>query len=146
MVLKSKIKVEALYLLLSTFFLKIVEFASIIVISRVLITSDFGLFGLTFAVNGLMAAVSNVGIGTYLVYKETVSDTLLSSAFWLNLFSGLVFTIVTMVCAPFLASFFGYPSLKNMLYVLALNIFFSSLIPFLYYLRNNFWLFRFSFA
>jgi len=126
MFLSNKIKQESIILLISSIGLKLLEFFTIIILARFLQPSDFGLFGLAFAINGFIAVFSNLGTGQYIIYKKELSEELKSNLFWLNLISGIFLTLIAILLAPYISRFFNYPELKNILFVLSFSIFFTS--------------------
>ena len=81
MTITKNLKIESVWLLLSTVILKVIQFITIIILARFLKASEFGIFGLTFAVSEIITVLSNFGIGTYLIYKDNLNDNIISSAF-----------------------------------------------------------------
>jgi PST family polysaccharide transporter len=126
MQLTKKIKSESLILLILSLFQKIMELLTIIILSRLLQPEEFGLFGLAFAINGLIAVIGSLGIGLFIVYEKDISGSLLSFAFWLNIGISIILMLTALMTASALSTYFELPGLRPILYLLALSIFFNA--------------------
>ncbi len=83
------------------------RFLWIIVIARLVTPEHFGLVGMVSAFTGLLSLFRDVGLSAATVQQESVSNSQLSTLFWINLLIGGVLALVTAVAAPLLADFYG---------------------------------------
>jgi PST family polysaccharide transporter len=98
-----------------------------IVLARLLTPEDFGLIGLTIVFTGFAGLFADLGLGAAIVQRADISDQDLNFVFWLNLLTGVVLTLVTIVCAPLVAGFYRDPRLVTITALLGLGPFISSL-------------------
>jgi O-antigen/teichoic acid export membrane protein len=89
---------------------------------KLLSRADFGLVGLTLAVNGVASTFSNFGFSSYIIQQQQEDKTLQSSIFWFNLFLGLVLCTAIIVSSQSIANFYKQPQLKNIIQVCSLFI------------------------
>lgn len=104
----------------STYGGKFVVFLSTIVLARLLIKADFGLAGYALLVIKYLDVLSDLGIGTAIVYYRRDpknNDT----AFWLNIAIGLSLFVVAWIVAPMAGKFFDDPRSIPLTRVLALS-------------------------
>ena len=90
-----------------------------IILARLLLPEDFGLFGLASIVIGFTAMFSDVGAGVFLVYKQEKHDQDDSTAFWTNFIIVTLLTIGISGLAPLVGKFYGRMELVPVLIVLA---------------------------
>ena len=104
-----------------------VNFATGILLARLLSPSDFGLVGML----GIFIAIAQLfidsGLGGALVRTKNPSDNDYSTVFVINLALSIVFYALLYVIAPYVASFYGQPILKSLLRVVALMLVIGSL-------------------
>jgi len=124
MAITKTIKQESSWLIASSVFLKLLQFATIIVLSRLLLPDDFGLFGLSYAMAEVLAIFGDFGIATFLIYKDDLSKEIISSAIWTNLAIGVILMMTTILAAPFFADYFGNELLKSIMYAFSFHILF----------------------
>ncbi len=100
----------------------IISFATTAVLARLLDADSYGLLAIiNVIVTMTMVFVTN-GVGNSLIQKEEISEEDYSTMFWSNLAVSLILYGLIFVIAPYVASYYGYPELKSMLRVLALQI------------------------
>jgi len=99
---------------------QLIVFATTVVLARLLSPDDFGLIGMATVFTGLATIVNDVGVSGALVQRREISESHLSSMFWLNLIVGLSLCGLTLLLAPLIADFFGSPALTGVLRVLSL--------------------------
>jgi PST family polysaccharide transporter len=89
------------------------------ILARLLAPDDFGVFGMALLASTAFTVVADLGTGTALVQRETISAPLISSVFWLNVGLGVLYCAVAYVAAPLVALFFTEPLVAPVLRVLA---------------------------
>jgi len=124
MAITKDIKKESSWLIASSVFLKLLQFATIVILSRLLQPDDFGLFGLSYAMAEVLAIFGDFGITTFLIYKDDLSKELISSAIWTSLVIGILLMITTILAAPFFAEYFENDMLRKIMYVFSFHILF----------------------
>ena len=94
-----------------------------IILARSLLPDDFGLIALI----TIFITISNVfiqsGLGTALIQKKSSDSIDFSTVFFVSLSIATLIYIILFLVAPFIASFFNLPELKNILRVLSLTLF-----------------------
>ena len=88
---------------------QIVRYASMIVLARLLFPQDFGVVATATIVTDLVLQVIDLGFGEALIQRKEVNQGHLSVTFWSGLGLGIIFCILTVAIAPFLADFFRAP-------------------------------------
>ncbi|MGH9558529.1 MAG: MOP flippase family protein [Bryobacteraceae bacterium] len=102
------------------------SFASVTVLARFVPPSGYGLIAMAAIVTAFVDAVRDLGTSRALVREPAVSERLLSSVFWLNLFTGILLTSAVAAVAYPAAAFFHEPKLIPVMQVLSLIFLFSS--------------------
>ncbi|MEZ8222133.1 Membrane protein involved in the export of O-antigen and teichoic acid [Candidatus Fervidibacteria bacterium JGI MDM2 JNZ-1-D12] len=106
----------------SSMLVRVLNLARGIILARLLLPEDFGLFGLASVIIGFTAMFSNVGAGVFLIYRQDDVDEHVDTAFWVNL--GIATLLATGVAgaAPLVGGFYGRADLVPVLAVLALAL------------------------
>lgn len=84
---------------------KLMVFFSTIVLARLLVQEDFGVAGYALVVINFLDVISDLGIGSALIYYPEEGETK-NTAFWLGLIISLVLFTVTWLIAPWIGEFF----------------------------------------
>ncbi len=108
------------------------------VLTRLLAPEDFGLAALvtTFLVLGNLFV--DQGLGTALLQRKELEPEHKNVAFWVNLGNAVVFTLLTMLLADYVAEFYDEPRLSSLLRVgiLGLTISASSMVHSFLFMRE----------
>lgn len=112
----------AFWMLNSNLFGRALNLARGVILARLLVPDDFGLFGLATVVIGLTAMFSDVGAGAFLVYSRDRIEEHVDTAFWANLGIATLLASGALSAAPFVARFYHRPELVPVLAVLALSL------------------------
>ena len=102
------------------------QFAITAVLARLLSPDDFGLLGMATVFIGFVTIFGEMGVSSALIQKQDADDHHLSSAFWLNIATGLVLTVIFWAAAPLIAAFYDKPKLTLILQFSSLNFIFAS--------------------
>jgi PST family polysaccharide transporter len=100
---------------LSQFGRAAVQLGSLVIFSRLLIPSDFGLFAMATVVTNFALLFRDLGTSAALIQREKLTDDLLNMVFTLNLASGLVVLALVSLASPVVAWGFGEPRLRDVL-------------------------------
>lgn len=96
-----------------------IKFGVGIVLARLLTPEPFGIIGMAVVITGFMTVVSNFGFGSALVQREDLREDHVSGVFWASLLLGVLLAVLVVVAAPFIAEFYGEPSVEPVLRALA---------------------------
>lgn len=112
---------------LSTVVRSIVSLLQVSILTRYLEKSDFGIVAIATLFIGFIQIFMDLGLSIGIIHKQDISQKQYSSLFWFNVLSGLVLTIILVALSPVVARLYDEPALTQILALLSLNIFFSSL-------------------
>jgi len=101
---------------------KLLGIAKLVIVSRILGPSEFGLFGLALVVILTVEQFTQVGFESALIAKREIHPEDKSSAWLLLLARGLVLAAIIWLCAPLFASFFGEPSIRELVQVMVIGV------------------------
>ena len=107
--------------------LQIIHVIVSIIMARILLPSEFGLFGILTIFIGIAEPLVNSGFSSALIQKKDASQTDSTSIFYFNLIIGLFFSIVLFISSNFIAEFFNQPILKPITRLLSLTYTIKSL-------------------
>jgi polysaccharide transporter, PST family len=85
----------------------IVQFGSVIVLSRLLSPADFGLLAMVAPLYGLALIFQELGLGHATVQSPQVTPAQSSALFWLNIAASLCIAVPIMFAAPAVGWFYG---------------------------------------
>ncbi|MBV8425853.1 MAG: lipopolysaccharide biosynthesis protein [Hyphomicrobiales bacterium] len=83
-----------------------IQFASVIVLARLLSPTEFGVFGMVIPITAFVQIFQDLGLSQAVISSPTLTYGQLSSMFWINLALSVVLAIVLAACAPLLASLY----------------------------------------
>jgi lipopolysaccharide exporter len=95
---------------------------TLVVLSRLLSPSDFGLMGMVMVAIGFAQVFADVGISNAIIHRQDVTKDQLSSLYWLNIVAGIVVFCVICASSPLIAVFYREPRLINLLYLMAVTV------------------------
>ena len=108
------------------FFQQITQFAITAILARLLSPDIFGLLGMVTVFTGFATIFGELGISAALIQKEECSDKHYSTAFFLNVGSGILLSIFFILLSPLIANFYNKPQLKLIVTVLSVNFVITS--------------------
>lgn len=97
------------------------QIASVTLLARLLSPSDYGLLAIAMIFTNFANLFRDFGTGSALIQKETLTEGIKNSVFWLNMALGLFICVVLMGASPLVARFYTSPSLVPVLCLLALS-------------------------
>ena len=92
-----------------------------VVLARLLSPGDYGVAGMVLVFASLVEIFGDLALGAALVQRENLSDDDRSTAFWISIGAGVVFTLIGLAVAGPLASFYGTPAVKPLFEVMSLS-------------------------
>lgn len=86
-----------------------VQFSSIIILSRLLAPSDFGLLAMVAPIYGFAALFQDVGLNQATVQKDKIGHDAINAFFWINIAVGMVLAILLAVLSPVAGWYYHEP-------------------------------------
>lgn len=123
---RSSIKNGALTLF-SQLITVIIQITSLLVLSRLLSPTDFGLMAMVTAITAFMGLFRDMGLSTAAIQKKDLSHAQMTMLFWLNVAMGFILMLLTMLAAPLIAAFYQREELQPVIILLATTFLISSL-------------------
>lgn len=115
------------YALLQRYFTFILQFISNIIISRLLLPEEIGVFSLSLAALSIIQVMREFGISRYLIQEKHLSDDIIRTAFGLMIVISLSFALGVFAARDVIAEFYNRPELSDIILVLLINFF---ILPF----------------
>ena len=115
---------------------------STIVLARILLPEDFGLVAMVSAITGYVAIFVDLGTRDAVAQHPRLNAGEASALYWLTAATGLAFALITVFCAPLIASFYGAPKLKAITMAMSVPIMLSGLYYQQYALMRRALMFR----
>jgi O-antigen/teichoic acid export membrane protein len=106
---------------------QVVQFVVTIILARLLTPEDFGLIALLAFFTSLSITFVQGGLSMALVQRQDTTHEEESAVFWCNLGASIVFAIILVAIAPFVAPFYGEPLLRPLMFVAAAQVVLSAL-------------------
>ncbi len=85
----------------------LIQFASLLIMSRLLSPEDFGIVAMATAVTGLATIFADLGLSTATIQRKSVDQELASALFFVNLLAGLAMMALVCATAPVVAYLYG---------------------------------------
>jgi O-antigen/teichoic acid export membrane protein len=98
-----------------------------ITLARLLRPHDFGLAGMVLVASSLVLVFSDLGLGAALIQRKQLTEDDRSTAFWISVATGALFTGIGIVVAGPVAGFYGVHEVKPLFAVFSLSFVISSL-------------------
>ena len=105
----------------------LLQILSVVVLSRLLPPSEFGLMGMISPLVGFVMLFGDLGLTQAVVTARVINDRQLSTIFWVNGAFAAVLATILGCTAPLIAHFYGEPRLVAPIQVLAAMIMLSAL-------------------
>jgi len=104
----------------------IMTFGVGVVLARILEPGDFGLFGLTIILLGIINLLFNGSISRYIVHKESLDKQDIETSLGISIYLSIFAYLVVWFVSPFVASFFNESLLTDLIRVYTISVFFIS--------------------
>ncbi len=111
---------------LSTAGRQVLSIASVATVARLLGPSAYGVMGMANLLIVFILNFRDLGTGSAIVQRRSITNGLLSSLFWVNFGLGLVLAVLVCAASPLAAKFFKTPELIPILCVLSLSFWVTS--------------------
>jgi O-antigen/teichoic acid export membrane protein len=91
-----------------------------LLLARLLLPEQFGLVASVYVITQFSQLLFELGLGASLIQLKNPTERDMSTVFWVNVISGVVFAAVLSAAAPLIAAFYGEPLLTSLTPVVAL--------------------------
>jgi len=105
----------------------VLQFGSQVALTRLLLPADFGLIAMVAPVIAAALLLTDLGLSAATVQRPTISQSELSSLFWLNVLIGVVLTATAAAAAPLMTHFYRTPALLPVEIAMSVTLLLSSL-------------------
>lgn len=105
---------------------QLLSFASVATVARLLGPDAYGIMGMANLLIVFILNFRDLGTGTAIVQRLSISNRLLSSLFWVNFFLGIVLALIVIAVSPFVAAFFHAHALIPILSTLSISFWLTS--------------------
>jgi polysaccharide transporter, PST family len=89
----------------------VLQFATTLILARLLMPEDFGVFAMMLPVAGLVALLQDFGLHQSLVQKEKITHDQINAIFWINFSISMALAVLLVLCSPLVGAFYGEPRL-----------------------------------
>lgn len=125
--LKSKTISGVRWSAIAKFSQQFLSFFTIAILAHLLSPTAFGLIGMVLVVTNFIEIFKDLGTSTAIIQRKEISQELISSLFWTNLFFGILFALIVVVIAPIIAIFFREPGITLIIKIMSISFIFSGL-------------------
>ncbi|MCF7981264.1 MAG: lipopolysaccharide biosynthesis protein [Pseudomonadales bacterium] len=119
----TSVKGAILVTIFSNVIMKLIAFASSIVLARILTPTDIGTFSVAIAFVALAQMFRDLGIGSYLVQEKELTQSRFRSAASITLIAAWSMGLLLLALKEVIAGFYKEPGLASIVQVLAINFF-----------------------
>ncbi len=103
------------------------QFLLIVILSRFLSKSDFGLMALANVIIEFSSYFIDMGFSNLIIHKQNITHIQLSSIYWLSILTGIVIFLIIFLLSPVIAAFYKSPELNPLIKFISLTFI---IIPF----------------
>lgn len=96
-----------------------VQFALAVVLARLLVPADFGVYAITLVFASLSQILIDGGFSTALIQRQDADHRTETAVFGYNIIVAVVLALAIVAIAPWIASAYGFPVLRPLLYASA---------------------------
>lgn len=119
--LETSLKANLLWDYFNRFGNTLVSLITSVILARLLSPADYGLVGISMAVNGMAGIFLNLGFGSAIIQAKQLDNRSLSTAFFLNVGIGCFLYVMIFYSAHWMSLYFKLPQLDLILKVTALS-------------------------
>lgn len=105
----------------------IIQLISSIVLARLLLPEDYGLFAMVNVIAGFAMIFTNFGLGSAIIQSKKIINKQLSTVFWVNILIGSLFTLIFYLSSSQIANFYGDERLVGVTQLLGCSFLISSI-------------------
>lgn len=111
----------------SAILLALFQLIQIVILSRFISPSDFGIMAIIMVVIGFSSLFMDMGISSALIHKKFVTTKILSSLYALNIFSGVIVFFIIYIISPYISLFYGEDDLTRLIRIISVTFIISAI-------------------
>jgi lipopolysaccharide exporter len=123
---KGKVLTGSIIMVIARLFVGLLGFISTIIVARILSPEDFGLVALAMTFVALFQLMSVLGLDSYLLSKQEVSEQDYHTVFTINLIVSIGLATLLVFGRDFVSDFYQRPEISDVILVLSLNFFINA--------------------
>ena len=123
----SKIKSAFLFSAIGEYSTQILGFISIVIVARILSPDEIGLYAVAGTASILATELSSFGVVQYLIREKDIPEEKIRSVLGMSVMITWSLGILLILSAPYIATFYDKPDIKNILWILSISFF---IVPF----------------
>lgn len=100
-------------------FSRLVAFLRVVILARILIPSQFGIFGIVSMALGLLEILTEAGINIFLIQEKEGIKPYVNDAWLVSIIRGLLITTFIILTGPFVISFFKIPQAYDLILLIS---------------------------
>ncbi len=126
--LKQEAVYSVIWKLSERFGIQIISFVVTIILSRILLPSDFGAIAMFLVVTAISDTIIEGGLASSLIRTEKIGNKDLSTVFWFNIVISILLYGLIFIVSPFISSFYNMPILTSLIRVYSIVIIINSFV------------------
>lgn len=123
----TSVRRSVAYSVVAQYLVLAIEFASAVVVARLLTPADVGVYAVAAAIAGLGQLLRNFGVGQYIVQEAELTRDRLRAAMTVTFGTGWLIAAALYLSAPYVGGFYGQEGVTSVLHLQAVNFLF---VPF----------------
>lgn len=104
----------------------LVQVLKLVVLTRILQKSDFGIIAIATMIIGFTEIFSEIGLTVGIIHKQNITIKQYSSIYWMNVILSFMLFAILCLITPLLSLFYDQPVLNNLIPLLGLQIIFNA--------------------
>ena len=124
---KTSIKSGFKWSLIGNYSAQAIGFVVSVFLARILTPEDFGIVGMSLAFIHMLKILMTFGFNEALIQSDNTSKLTFSSVFYINVFVGVVVSVLLIISAPYIADFYNRQVLKGLIRILSIIYLLESL-------------------
>lgn len=104
------------------------SFIKILILARLLLPSEFGLFGVAMFILTLLEIITETGVNIFLIQEKSNIDKFIDTAWVVSIIRGILISLVLIIISPYIAIFFKVPQAKGILLFISVTPFIRGFI------------------
>lgn len=106
----------------STLLTSILQIIQLIILTKLLEASDFGIFAIVTVVIGFTQSFLDMGFTQSIIQKHTISKIEINTIYWLNVLIGIFLYLIILIITPFITEIYNEPKLYNYILISATGL------------------------
>jgi O-antigen/teichoic acid export membrane protein len=108
--------------------IRLLTFVRIAILARILLPFQFGIFGIASLSLSFLEILTETGINSILIQQKDNYSAYLNTAYLISILRGVVISLLMLLTAPIISTFFSSPQASSLLYLAALVAFIRGFI------------------